>query len=47
MKGLEISTFNCREIYVGMTNVRARTKNMSLKSRVFMTEKDVTKRFRT
>lgn len=47
MKDLEISIYHCQEIYVAVTHVRATTKITSLKHRMFMTERDGTKRLRT
>jgi len=32
MKGLEISSYYCREIYIGVTHVGATTKNTPLKT---------------
>ena len=47
MEDLEISSCHRPEIYVAETHVRATTKIMSLKHRIFMTKRECTKRFGT
>jgi len=39
MKGLEIISYHCREIYVGVKQVGATTKITPLKTRMFATER--------
>jgi hypothetical protein len=38
VKDLETTNYRCKEIYVGVTHVRATTKITSLKQRMFMKE---------
>jgi hypothetical protein len=47
VEDLEIRSYHCQEIYVGVTHVRATTKITSLKHRMFMTERECTKCFGT
>ena len=47
VKDLEISIYHCQEVYLGVTHCRATIKSTSLKHRMFMTEREGTKRLRT